>query len=121
MSTPQAEREITAELVIERYGSRRNLAEGVAAYAALRASGDMPWQAKDKLGISEPTKIKYERYMAALRAELGMPELPMMRPAPPGWTSERKAKGGVSGAHQTHHVLRGVTSPGCPLCSGGAL
>lgn len=111
-----AEPTITAEQVMQTAAVRAGIAERIAAYANHRAAGLRPTDAQREVGVTDKTAGRYERVMRELRAALGLPPLATYSP-PRGESAERLAAATKSSTHSRWHVARGVTKPGCELCS----
>lgn len=110
--------EITAEMVLQVAAYNPEVAERIAAYASLRFAGWYRQDACREIGIDYDYAQKYEHAINLLRARFDLPE--------PIRAGEQRAYGDPreharSGAHQYNHVSRGITSPDCLLCRGGAV
>lgn len=112
--------EITPEMVLEVTTVTRARAERIAAYAALRFGGLLVTDAAREAGLTDPTARSYEKWVPLLRERFGLPEAPKGGPMAIRVSFERYRQAGRSGGHQSQHVAKGIVSPDCPLCQGGA-
>jgi hypothetical protein len=113
------EREVTVDDVLAVAPTPRLTAERIAQYANLRAEGLTCYEALERVGMSMATGSRYERWAALIRENLGFPPL-RSGSGIDSYSLEHASQAGRSGAHQSNHVRRGITSPDCPLCTGSA-
>jgi hypothetical protein len=106
--------EITPAMVLEVTPVRQGAAERIAVYATLRVGGALVADARREIGVTEGTARRYERFLPALCAHLGVP---VPRRSMPDFRAPRDGTG--RGGHARWHVGRGVVSPDCGLCRDG--
>ena len=110
---------VTADMVREVASTGRERAEKIAAYATARVGGMQVRDAAREAGAAVSTAWTYQKWLAPLVDRFDLPEPP--GPVRISHVSHREYRdAGRSGAHQRHHVAKGVVSPTCPLCQGDA-
>ena len=106
---------VIPEMVQEVSAVGRRHAERIAAYARLRFDGLLVTDARREAGVTEESARRYEKWLPLLRDRFGLPDPPTSGAAE---LPRDFRETGLSGGHQTWHVLRGRSSPDCPLCRG---